>query len=769
MIFSTSDLAARACEIPVYNLSDRVQPHAVLVAVSSPDLIVTHASANAARLFGATATELLGTPLAEHVDAESCARVQRLVAEVAAGRPLKPRAVPDLRQLRPASPEVGTVDAWVHGVGTDLCIEVLLPDTAATSPALSELEFGWMRDSVCNFDGSVDELAALVCNSIHALTGFDRVYLCEFDGPGHGYVPAEALNGPFPSLLHHHFPSTDIPQRIRQLYVANRFRLIPDSGAEPCPILGRGHEPVQLDLAGSTCRAIADTHLMYLRNMGAVASTSFSVIGEDRLGALFGAHHHAPRHLTHRQLLRCTQLADSFANRSTVLRMRRQRRRLKASHLQVIEVAKAFSEAGCDVVAFAAAATPTLRALFAADGVVATDGERLHAGEIDAQDAWQLLNWCVQQTGNGTPYSTHSLSREAPELTAIRERASGIYAIPLDRDSRQLLVLHRREVRIDRKWSGDPNDALRATPDGRALPRRSFQTHVEHVEATSLPWGSRYADLASSLQYAFSQGLAHHFALRAREEAERANALKSEFLANISHELRTPMHAIIGFSESMISRGGAIPAARQRQYLEIIRDSGRRLLGLVDELLDLAKLESGKTQAMLEPSAPRMIADACLAEISPLAEKKSIRIFVTDLWDRGAVALDRGLITRVLLNLLSNAVKFTPEAGSVELRLRPGALRGSAEPCLEFVVTDTGIGIPPDELETVFDKFVQSSKTRDGAGGTGLGLPICRNIMAQHFGAIWAEAPATGGTRMVAQLPFVAAAGGANIAALRAV
>lgn len=753
MIFSTSQLAARACEIPDYHISDRVQPHAVLVVAQWPSLTLSHVSANTPTLIGRSIETLLGTSLAALLDDASMARLRAAAGDGDCAR-VEPQILSGVR-LRSSRHDGGdALDAWIHSVAGSLCVEFLLPKPDSTAPELPEFEFARLLADVTNFEGAEQDLGTAVCEALFRLTGFDRVYLCEFDDAGHGYVPAEALNGPFPSLFRHHFPSTDIPAKVRGLYVSNRFRLIPDSSAEPSPVLAHAGAPKPLDLSASSCRAIASTHLLYLRNMGAVASTSFSVVQDGELAALFGAHHHAPRHLSYRQLLRCTQLAATFSNRIAILRMRRQRKRLKTTHSHIVEAAKCFVSEGCDVVAFAAAAETRLTTLFNADGIIACDGARLHAGTLDPSDARAVLDWCARQLTDTRTFTTNSLSREAPELSGLRGQASGVYAIALDRSADRLIVLLRGEVKIERKWSGDPNNAVTATAAGGAEPRKSFQTYVEHVEGTSVRWSDRYADLAAALQFACSQALASHFAGIARSAAERANALKSEFLANVSHELRTPMHSIIGFSESMIARGSAITAERQRQYLEIIHGSGLRLLTFINELLDLAKLESDQTHAVLTTQAMRPLVDHCIAEVGTLAEKKSIRLFVTDLWSDDAIAFDHAMITRVVLNLLSNAIKFTPEGGAIELRLAAGTLRGSAAPCLEVSVTDTGIGIPADELESVFDKFVQSSKTRTGAGGTGLGLSICRNIMAQHHGAIWAEQPETGGTRLIVQLPI---------------
>jgi PAS domain S-box-containing protein len=239
--------------------------------------------------------------------------------------------------------------------------------------------------------------------------------------------------------------------------------------------------------------------------------------------------------------------------------------------------------------------------------------------------------------------------------------------------------------------------------------------------------------------------------LAAKNTAEAANRAKSEFLANMSHELRTPMHAILSFAQLGISRSGDV--AKTRQYLDRIDTSGRRLLGLLNDLLDLSKLEAGAMQYDFGSHSVRAIASAAIQEFAVLAGERRIAMTVDA--ENVAAWCDPVRIGQVLRNLLSNSIRFTPADGAVRLTVRAAGIgAGAAEvPAVRVAVEDNGVGIPEAELETVFDKFVQSSKTRSGAGGTGLGLAICREIVDQHRGTIRAEATAGGGATIVMLLP----------------
>jgi PAS domain S-box-containing protein len=245
----------------------------------------------------------------------------------------------------------------------------------------------------------------------------------------------------------------------------------------------------------------------------------------------------------------------------------------------------------------------------------------------------------------------------------------------------------------------------------------------------------------------------------AKDAAESANRAKSEFLANMSHELRTPMHAILSFSRLGRDRARADAAlqadAKLGAYFERISASGQRLLTVVNDLLDLSKLEAGRMRYDFGSHDLREIADGAVIELSALARDKDVSLEVDAGFRPEPVWCDALRIGQVVRNLVGNAIKFTPPGRriviSVATMAGPGA-DGLQTEVTRMVVRDEGVGIPEAELDLVFDKFVQSSSTKNGAGGTGLGLAICREIVTQHRGRIWAEPNPGGGTAIVVEL-----------------
>ncbi|MEE9519942.1 MAG: GAF domain-containing protein, partial [bacterium] len=237
----------------------------------------------------------------------------------------------------------------------------------------------------------------------------------------------------------------------------------------------------------------------------------------------------------------------------------------------------------------------------------------------------------------------------------------------------------------------------------------------------------------------------------ANQQLEGASRHKSEFLANMSHELRTPLNAIIGFSEILLDESlGVLAPEERKEFLGNIVGSGRHLLRLINDILDLSKVEAGRMELHPEEFAVASVVNGVLNTIKPLAAKKEIAIEVAIDPTLPLLVADPGKVRQILYNLLSNAIKFTPERGQVGLR----ASRDGGEAL--FAVWDTGIGIKPGDQERVFVEFQQAEST---AGrqyeGTGLGLTLAKKFVELHGGRIWVESEPGKGSTFTFTLPLV--------------
>ncbi len=234
----------------------------------------------------------------------------------------------------------------------------------------------------------------------------------------------------------------------------------------------------------------------------------------------------------------------------------------------------------------------------------------------------------------------------------------------------------------------------------------------------------------------------------ARDRAEAANKAKSEFLANMSHELRTPLNAIIGFSELIASQALGKTDPRYVEFAQDILNSGRHLLELINDLLDMSKIEAGQFAMADEHVEAVQLVRSCVNMIAPRAVADKVTVNVVEPLSAVVLRADRRAVRQIVLNLLSNAVKFTPAGGTVtvDLLLDEGGV--------SFVVTDTGIGIAKEALTRLGEPFLQvDALISRRFGGTGLGLAITRKLLALHGGALHFESEPGRGTKVSARFP----------------
>jgi signal transduction histidine kinase len=244
-----------------------------------------------------------------------------------------------------------------------------------------------------------------------------------------------------------------------------------------------------------------------------------------------------------------------------------------------------------------------------------------------------------------------------------------------------------------------------------------------------------------------------------REIAEKGKQLevashhKSQFLASMSHELRTPLNALLGFNEMILGDVyGEVPPDMQPPLAQM-QASGKHLLRLINNVLDLAKIEAGRMELALSDYSVHDTVDAVRSTLRPLAAEKGLEFVATVPADIPLAYGDPGRITQCLMNLAGNALKFT-KVGKVEIRV------SESERKLSYCVADTGVGIPPDKMDGLFTEFKQTDATvASEYGGTGLGLSISKKFVEMHGGRIWAESKPGQGSTFVFEIPLRAGEG----------
>lgn len=764
---------SKVCSDKIYEWSNQVQPHGVILVLDPTTYCVTHVSANVDAVFTLSKEQVLGGAFLDWLDENSRSVWLSSITMHAGHRTRYDCQVIFKTALMHAHMAASQLLIMSHN-GTQLCVELEINPQAQHAPMAMLGVLSTSIQTLGNYQGELRDFDGLICQLLMNLLGVERIYYLEFDTHGNGYVAAEALNGSIPSLLGHHFPHTDIPDSARKIYMNNRMRYFADTEALNVPLLSRaGDGSEAFDLTFSFFRPPASTHVQYLQNMGVRLSLSYSVIKEGVLVGLIGGHHRISTPIDYRTMQVGETLVRSYMNRRALLELSQDTHYLDEKRKKILQLIDALHHQHTfRMNEFFAQHYEDLCALMDANHcLMRYDGQVYLPPDLDPALAYKLFDLMQRHAQNFTGtkansdpllLSTDTLFELDAKIFPFRKTASGMMGLALDAQASNMIIWTRIEQVRDEKWAGNPSQAVQLDAVKGVGPRQSFDTWIYQVEGTSRPWASHTNKIAAMFRESFNQVLVNYFSSRdittwkniaaklanAKEKAEQANESKSRFLSNMSHELRTPLHSMLGLSEAMIQKIETMPKEKQLTYLDLVRSSAIRLSALVNDLLDLAKLEAGMMQYHFARHDMRAImAEAC-NETAMLAEKKRVEVVILSHTDDTMLVVDRQRMLQVIINLLSNAIKFTHEATTITLRIErrePNLL------CLE--VADEGIGIAQAERETIFDSFVQSSKTRSEAGGTGLGLSICREIVLAHQGRIWADTNAKAGASLFIELP----------------
>ncbi|MGH7318882.1 MAG: GAF domain-containing sensor histidine kinase [Candidatus Rokuibacteriota bacterium] len=266
-----------------------------------------------------------------------------------------------------------------------------------------------------------------------------------------------------------------------------------------------------------------------------------------------------------------------------------------------------------------------------------------------------------------------------------------------------------------------------------------------HLEESALGLEAKVQARTAELEATYRELAVSHARLRELDE------LKSDFLGNVSHELRTPLASIKGFVDNLLDGVTGSLTDKQRHYLGRVRDNAERLTRMVSDLLDLTRIEAGKIELAPEALDVAEMVEGVAESLRPLARAREIALALDV--NAGSMWGDADKVYQVLTNLVSNALKFSPRGGRVAMAAVPGP-----EETVRIAITDTGVGIPPDERERVFDKFYQAGRMDgDRPPGSGLGLTIARHLVELHGGRIWVEDGPGGGSTFVVLLPAASA------------
>lgn len=575
-------------------------------------------------------------------------------------------------------------------------------------------------------------LCDVAATQFQHLLGYDRVMVYRFDDDDHGEVIAEAVGPDIATrFLGQHFPEGDIPAQARRMYLEQPSRMIADVAFEPVPLVG---EQESLDLSNSVLRSVSPIHCEYLQNMGVAASQSFSIVHRGRLWGLVACHHHRP-HLPSPSEREAGILAlEILIGRLGVLLAHEEADANQVARERLERPLSALAEAQ-DLERGMGAVLGELTALLGCDGAMVASPQGTTLGDVpEGELREQLLEICRERDAL---WSTDRL----PRLLPIQDRDApcGMLCVPFD--SQSYLLFFRNEATFGRPYGHEVKIEGRLTPPG------SFDVFLQQVRGQSRPWSVYDRMMAKALYAGVLEVRARRNRLlqQRNQELEEASRAKDAFLAILSHELRNPLNAIVGWSTLLVS--GRVPDERRPEAFQAIHRNARTQQRLIDDLLDVTRIANGKVDLRLEVLDLELPLEEALSSMRAAAEEKDIRLFVHTS-SCGAVEADAGRIQQIMWNLIGNAIKYTASGGKVYVRLYP---RGSST---VFEVQDTGRGISRQDLPHLFDRFYRVNEAdRSSPGGLGLGLSIVGGLAKLHGARVDVESQLGNGSTFRVMFP----------------
>ena len=706
--------ALDACAREPIHVPGSIQPHGVLMAVSAKTKAIVFASDNTERLFGKKADQLIGRPVLDLFGDET----DTILSLVAEETPLP---------VKTARIDIGGVacDAVASRSDGDIIVE-FEPVTGETHNADGFFYYDELRAFTIGLREAANEQALfqMVVTEIRHLTGFDRVMLYRFDPDWNGDVIAESKADFMTSYIGHHFPASDIPEQARKLYTKSYLRLIPDITYRPVPIVPEAGQ--HLDLSLSVLRSVSPVHIQYLDNMDIKASMSISILQNGRLWGLIACHNNTPRHVAYRIRMVAETLGHIFSSQ------------LSSMNEMAASADKARRVLLIEKMSAAVDSAPNIEKLFNSIAVVAIDALRAsglavfrrdailtYGDTMPAQQAKLFYAWLVGR-GSGEALAESNAMAKLQGVEGLETIEGGFLAAPITLTEQDFIVWFRKPVVVQTKWAGKPEKNVELTKGGyRLTPRRSFELYVETQKNKAHPWSAGDLDTV--------QRVVRTLLETKQIAAQQANMAKSEFLANLSHELRTPMNAIVGLSNILAVSQPL--SEKQRLYVNTMQTSADTLLALINDLLDISRIEARSVELEAIPFDLQRLIQEVISMMSVRATEKGLQFKIESSVHQRDFIGDPTRLRQILVNLCSNAVKFTHQ-GTITIKFAAEAIDDTIRNVV-ISVEDTGIGIPDDKLEAIFEKFTQADvSTVRQYGGTGLGLTISRMLVQLMGGSI---------------------------------
>ncbi|GAA5932099.1 uncharacterized protein JCM15063_001119 [Sporobolomyces koalae] len=636
-----------------------------------------------------------------------------------------------------------------------------------TSRAMGELDVLGLLGQINEQLGKAEDLGSflkIVAGVFRELTEFDRVMVYQFDEQWNGRVVAEQVDWSRTKDLFRglNFPASDIPAQARDLYRINKVRVLYDRDQPTARLCCRDMSEVEtpLDMTHCHLRAMSPIHIKYLGNMGVRSSMSVSITAFGDLWGLLALHTYG--RFGHRVSFPVRQLCKLLGESiSRNIERISYARRLQARKLINTEASDA-NPSG-----YIVAKAEDLLDLFKADfGILSIGDEAKILGPVkNSQELLAVLEYLRVKCYKSMQH-TADIKQDYPDIEYPPGfgLVSGMLIVPLSSEGKDFIVFFRKGVVSEVQWAGNPYANKTQGSDYRPLePRRSFKLWTEKVTGKSRAWTDEEKETAGVLCLVYGKFIA---VWREKENALARSQLTNLLLANASHEVRTPLNAIINYLE--LALDGPIQG-EVRDNLERSHAASKSLIHVINDLLDLTRTEKGNELFLTDPFNIGKTLDEAVLVHRDECERRGITLDIVENPSGTPLTVlgDRAKVRQIVTNVVGNALKHTKEGGIlvewgelVDNDLEDALEQKKDSIRIGITITDTGSGIPERKLEAIFRQFEQVStvgdqeRSEETETSVGLGLAVVARIVRNLDGQLQVESKVGEGSKFTFVLPF---------------
>lgn len=722
-----SDIYQFNCENEPIHIPGRIQDNGFLLGMDTEARTILYVSENIKRFSGIDPVSVLSRPLSDFLQQFTDEQTGKKIKAFLAAADFKNLLGKNSIQVKDVGGNEFTLVAHIYN--NMLIVEF---EIAQQHELQDGFDFSDAYTNIVSYN-SIKERCEYLCEQVRKFSGYDRVMIYQFDEDYNGEVIAENNAPGIHSFLHHRFPATDIPAQARDLYVRNLMRIIADVNDQGSAILAApSTKGTPLDMSFSILRAVSPVHVAYLKNMGVQASFSTSIVVQGKLWGLVTCHHFEPSLISYNNRFNCRTLTQLLGNSIFMLQS-------LETNVQKEKYTKAFGD-----VVKKLALNSDLRQVLQYKLNESTGAAYINGNEVETvgrtpsrADILAIADHIFENTGDKVFASSKLGSKMALSPEAI-ETASGVLAIPMLKDIKEMLVWFKPEMPTQVKWAGNPEKIMSEYQGKPWLnPRTSFLSWSQNVSGISAEWNMGEIETARSLQ----AELEHIIHLKAQEIKLLHEKLRmaydelSTFSYTVSHDLKMPLTGIKNYSELIALTEEGL-SADGRSYLDTVIHSTDKMNTLINEVFNYTRaglLDLNRAEVDIPSVINRVV------EENKAAFGDKVNIQTGDLIN---VKGDAMMLYQLFGNIISNAVKYSSKTNDARVTINSYA----DENKVIYEIEDNGIGIPPEDVNRLFLPFERMSNSKEFEG-TGLGMAIVKRIADKHRAEIEIKSELNQGTR----------------------